>query len=115
RWSRANGRTADLDVSEPDGGRWYAADRWEVRATWDLSRLVFDGRELRVAAAARARARARRALVDRVSALFVERERLRATRPHTAEMQRAASIALARTNALLDLLTGASRHPTRHE
>ena len=42
----------------------------EVRATWRLDRLVFDGRELQVAAVEAARRRERRQLANRVIGLY---------------------------------------------
>lgn len=61
------GRNARWQDIDPDVGRGATV---EVRATWRLDRLVFDGRELQVASIEAARRRERRALSGRVIRLY---------------------------------------------
>ena len=63
---------ADMRPDAPDrlDVNSYGAIRWEVRATWDLSRLLLDTRELRITALADQRHQARRQLVHRVVRLY---------------------------------------------
>ena len=57
------GRDTSWQDNDPDVDHGMAL---EVRATWRLDRLVFDGRELQVASVAAARRRERRRLASRV-------------------------------------------------
>ena len=57
------GNTASWRDADPDVGRGASV---EVRATWRLDRLVFDGRELQAQAMSTARRREKRRLVARV-------------------------------------------------
>lgn len=79
---RAGSRTSWQD-DDPDVGRGRAL---EARATWRLDRLVFDGRELQVAAMTAARRRERRRLATRViKAYFTWRRATMAGSPVRAE------------------------------
>ncbi len=109
--TRSEGELLDLRADTPSrlGLSGYLALRWEVRATWDLSRLLFDGRELRISSRASQLERERAALVERVVRLYFERVRLllMAEAPGTAgEAALERQIALQRVTALLDACTG---------
>jgi ribosomal protein S20 len=76
---------------------------FEVRATWRLDRLVFDGRELQVAALEAARRRERRRLANRViRSYFTWR---RATEAALATEDERARTRMAEATAELDALT----------
>jgi hypothetical protein len=87
----------------------YLAFRWEIRATWDLAHLVFDPRELRVAARVGQNAARRQQLLEHVVRLYFERCHLLLTKgmptdgPDQASRQ---DLEVQRLTALLDGLTG---------
>jgi hypothetical protein len=87
----------------------YLAQQWQVRATWDLSRLVFDTRELRVAGRARRTAIQRRTLLEHVVRLYFDRCRLLLSEgmiAATPEQKLQQDLELRRLTALLDGLCG---------
>jgi hypothetical protein len=113
RFSHLSGNAELLDLHASSGGNrldlsGYLALRWEVRASWDLSRLLFDSRELGISARASQLANERAALAERVVQLYFERLRLlrinkdKVSAPAALDVQ----LELARTTALLDALTG---------
>lgn len=75
----------------------------EVRATWRLDRLVFDGRELQVAAIEAARRRERRRLANRVIRSYFTWRRAAEAALDTADDR--VMIRVAETTAELDALT----------
>lgn len=105
----SDGEILDLRADAPSrlGLSGYLSLRWEVRASWDLSRLLFDGRELRISSRSSQLERERSELVERVVQLYFERLRLillaESPEPAVALERR---IALQRVTALLDALTG---------
>jgi hypothetical protein len=105
----SDGELLDLRADAPSrlGLSGYLSLRWEVRASWDLSRLLFDGRELRISSRSSQLERERSALVERVVQLYFERLRLillaESPEPAVALERR---IALQRVTALLDAMTG---------
>lgn len=74
----------------------------ELRATWRLDRLVFDGRELQAAAVDAARRRERRRLAQRVIALYFEWRRAAAMATTNARYLPRAEEAAAQLDALTD-------------
>jgi hypothetical protein len=88
----------------------YSGARWEVRTTWDLSRLLFDPRELRVSSRSTALQALREKLVERVIQLYYRRVRLVVmSRRETAAGPEEAldrELELRRLTAQLDALTG---------
>jgi hypothetical protein len=82
----------------------------EVRATWRLDRLLFDGAELRVAALGQQRARARATLAAQTTALYFQRRSAEVDalwRPaESVEEQVRRELELAELTAQLDALTG---------
>ncbi len=80
---RSGSHTSWQEQAAPGIGR---GTTYEVRATWRLDRLVFDGRELQVAATSAARRRERRRLASRViRAYFAWRRATMARSPVRAE------------------------------
>ncbi len=80
---RAGTHTSWQEQAEPDIGR---GTTYEARATWRLDRLVFDGRELQVAAMGASRRRERRRLARAViKAYFTWRRATMARSPVRAE------------------------------
>ncbi|MBA3455126.1 MAG: hypothetical protein H0T42_18700 [Deltaproteobacteria bacterium] len=75
------GRDTSWHDEDPDVGR---GTTLEVRATWRLDRLVFDGRELQVVALEAARRRERRRLATHVIRTYFAWKRS-ASRSHSAE------------------------------
>jgi hypothetical protein len=109
--SQSEGELLDLRADTPSrlGLSGYLSLRWEVRATWDLSRLLFDARELQVSSRSSGLARERAALVERVVQLYFERVRLLLMAGTPEPAPQAAlerQIALQRVTALLDAMTG---------
>jgi hypothetical protein len=107
--SRATDWTETEDARAVDG----AIDQGvvlEVRATWRLDRLVFDGAELRVAALGQQRARARAALAAQATALYYKRREAQLDAvwhpADTVEDEMRRELALAELTAQLDALTG---------
>ena len=85
----------------------YLATRWEVRATWDLSRLVFDRRELTVSSRTSQLADQRRRLVQQVIRLYYERCSLIDMQLRSAEpLGHSQRIRMLQLTASLDALTG---------
>jgi len=87
----------------------YLAFRWEIRATWDLAQLVFDPRELRVAARAGQNAARRQQLLEHVVRLYFERCHLllkEGTPGAGPEQSLRQDLEVQRLTALLDGLTG---------
>ena len=80
--------------------------RWEVRAAWDLGCLVFDRRELEIAAAARQIARQRQKLVERVARLYYQRARLLRETPVGTDEAVARLAQLGEATAVLEALAG---------
>jgi len=78
---------------------------WEIRATWDLGRLVFDARELQAAASSQQLARRREAVIDRVVEL-VHRRRWLAGLVRQGEATSEDRLELQALTARLDALTG---------
>jgi hypothetical protein len=81
-----------------------------LRATWDLPNLVASGDELTAAAQAQARAKRRDEAVEKATALYFERRRLRVAlylAPPADPVARAqAELEILRIGAELDALTG---------
>ena len=75
---------------------------FEVRATWRLDRLVFDGRELQVSSIDMARRRERRRLATRVIRAYFTWRKLSAAAGHEPRAALAAEAALAELDALTD-------------
>jgi hypothetical protein len=78
RVARSSGSAAYMDIyptARLDQNQ-HLATRWEVKASWDLTRLVFDDRELRISSQAVKLARWRRSEAERVVQLYFERCRL---------------------------------------
>jgi hypothetical protein len=116
RVSRSAGRSEYLDLgAAPDQDlNNYLALRWEVRATWDLSRLIFDRRELAISRRESQLGAERRRLRGRVIALYYERCHLLDIR-HKARMRPGShpdgwstekEVRLRVITALLETLTG---------
>jgi hypothetical protein len=89
------GRDYSWQTSDPEVDNGMAL---EVRATWRLDRLVFDGRELQVAGIEAARRRERRDLSTRVIRVYFAWQR--------AAAQPGGSLRAAEAAAELDALTG---------
>lgn len=113
RVARSSSRSAGWDLGPRQSGQdvdSYLALRWEVRATWDLSRLVFDTREVAVSRRSSQLGQERRRLVQRVIRLYYERcSLLHLVRHRTGleeDPQRRRSTRLLRVTALLNALTG---------
>lgn len=94
---------------EVDYLRLAPSDTVMFRASWDLGSLVTPADELTAAAQAQARARRRAEVVERVTKLFFERQRLRAAlllSPPTDPLARVQTeVEIARLTADLDALT----------
>ncbi len=121
RVERRLGRNESLDLDEALGIAPLGLDtvddvRYEVRAIWDLGRLVFAPEELSAQAQAIRLAEARRELASRVNRLFFERRALR-VRLRAAPSEELVdddgwppaarhALRLAETEAELDSLTG---------
>lgn len=85
----------------------HLALRWEVRATWDLSRLMFDTRELSISRRSSQIGQERRKLVQHVIQLYYERcSLLHLVRHRTALEEDPQRRRLLRVRALLNALTG---------
>ncbi len=81
----------------------------ELRASWDLSRLIFDSRELSLARTADGRAVRRQKLIEEIIRLYYQREVLlhpNRTSSQTPEAAQARAVALGRLTATLQALTG---------
>jgi len=78
--------------------------RWEIRATWDLARLVFDSRELRISHQAAKLVAERRRMIERVASLYFERCRHLAAGDADGDGSRA--LRVQELTAILDALTG---------
>ncbi len=75
---QASNRVVGIQGSgEVDYLRFTPSDSFMVRATWELASLVADSSELTAAAQAQALARRRAEVVEKVTKLFYERQRLR--------------------------------------
>ncbi|HTM21745.1 MAG TPA: hypothetical protein VL172_14585 [Kofleriaceae bacterium] len=86
-------------------------DLWlEARAEWDLSRLLFDERELRAAEAARRRRQLALEVARRVTAIYFQRRRLQVTAVYAPPDDPAAAarlrVRIDELGAQLDALTG---------
>lgn len=92
------GRDTSWQQNDPDIDHGMAV---EVRATWRLDRLVFDGRELQVATIDAARRRERRRLASRVIRVYFAWRRA-AARPNAAGAGTRAEEAAAELDALTD-------------
>lgn len=94
----------------------HLATRWEVKASWDLTRLVFDDRELRISNQTVKLARWRRSEAERVVQLYFERCRLllltkgggsgRVAPAGGTEGRMRAQMKLKRVTAVLNVMTG---------
>lgn len=125
--ARSTGLSEYMDItpSRPDSMDLnnYLALRWEVRATWDLSRLVFDTRELQISAMGSRNKQERRKLTEQVVRLYFERCRLLLldhlhASGQQPELSVASRIRLRRASALLNALTGglfAPKEARQHE
>ncbi len=98
-------------MRDSNGEPYYlATDTWrfEVQATWQLDRLVFDRNELRVSREAQRVGARREELLTRVAQLYFERRRLQidAELQPNAEGALERSLAIEELTAVLDGLTG---------
>ena len=114
RLSRSVGQAELLDIRSETPGKLdlnnYLSLRWDVRAMWDLSRLVFDARELQVSSRAGKLADERRQLIERVVKLYFERCRLlelaHLPSSRSGEQILEQQLQFHRTTALLEAFTG---------
>jgi len=83
----------------------HLATRWEVQASWDLSRLVFDRAELRVSRRASQLQDQRRRLMQLVIQLYYQRCSLIEMRS-TEPQQASGRLKVLQVTAVLDALTG---------
>lgn len=83
--------------------------RWEVKASWDLSRFVFDSQNMQIEAIARHRRKEQQILIDRVLKLYFRRNKLLAllkcTQTINTESAIQNSTELIQVTAALDILT----------
>ncbi len=89
----------------------YFSWRWEVRATWDLSRLVFDSREMSIAARGQQLAAAKQKMLEKVGELYFERCHLLLMGRTGEEDQEAGQplrqqLRLRQLTAMLNVMTG---------
>ena len=116
RLSRSAGRSEywDLGTAPDQDMNNYHALRWEVRASWDLSRLVFDPRALAVSRRGSQLGAERRKLGQRVITLYYERchlldirhEMRSAPHPDGTGWNAEKEVRLRVVTALLETLTG---------
>ncbi|MCC6746467.1 MAG: hypothetical protein IT371_02345 [Deltaproteobacteria bacterium] len=104
-WEQGGPRPAGLELNN------HVALRWEIRATWDLERLVFDGRELRVTALRQHLVRQRQDLLERVARAYSQWRNVRArlaadTGSLSVDQRDELKEELAQRRALLEVLTG---------
>ncbi len=112
RHDEASNRVVGLQGSgEVDYLRLAPSDTFLVRATWELPSLVASPGELGAGTQAQARAKRRAEVIERVTKLYFERQRLRvalALAPPVDPVARAqAELEIARLSAEVDALTGA--------
>lgn len=93
------GWDANWHDDEPDVGR---SRTFEVRATWRLDRLLFDGRELQVASADAVRRRERRRLANQVIRSYFAWRKVTALATRDPRFGLAAEAATAQLDALTD-------------
>lgn len=93
------GRNTSWQDLDPEVDRGMTVD---VRATWRLDRLVFDGRELQVASIEAARRRERRQLGDRVVRAYFRWQRLASAAAGQPRLASRADEAAAELDALTD-------------
>ncbi len=112
RAERRSGRSESLDVKPSAAGDALGLDtdhdvRYEVRATWDLSRLVFSPDELGAASQSLRIADMRREIESQVNRLYFERRRLVVAAGATAPEEAATwQLRLEEIEADLDALAG---------
>jgi hypothetical protein len=108
----SSGEYLDLRPDSPDRVYFnnHLALQWEIRATWDLARLVFDPNELRVSHQAAKLLAERRRLIERVASLHAVRCRLLkalSSQPSgSSALAVARSLRLGEVEAVLDALSG---------
>jgi hypothetical protein len=93
------GWDANWRDDEPDVGR---SRTFEVRATWRLDRLLFDGRELQMSSIDAARRRERRRLASHVIRAYFAWRKVTALAAHDGRFTLAAEAATAELDALTD-------------
>lgn len=94
-----SGWDANWRDDEPDVGR---SRTFEVRATWRLDRLLFDGRELQMSSIDAARRRERRRLASRVIRVYFAWRKVTALAAHDGRFALGAEAATAELDALTD-------------
>jgi hypothetical protein len=113
RAERRVGRSESLDVpatssslSSPLGLDTVDDVRYEVRATWDLARLVFSGEELAAQTQALHMAEARRDIETTMSRLYFERRRLRLAEAAETVAAQQRELRISEVESQLDALSG---------
>jgi hypothetical protein len=101
----ANASILPSDATTPVGLDTIDDVRYEWRATWDLSRLVFNPDELQAQSEALRMADVRREVEGLVVRLFFERQRLLARSPSEANAAQANVLRRLEIEAQLDALT----------
>lgn len=121
--SESWGEYVDINPQQPDklDLNSYLALRWEIRATWDLSKIVFNSQDLSVSQRAIQVSKERRQLLDRIVQLYFERCHLlvmsRMQRSEDPQLTASNQLKLLQLTALLNALTGGvfDREPAKND